>query len=162
MLRTALKWSCSVVSNSLWPHGLWPTRLLCPWNFPGKSTGVGCHFLLQGIFQTQGSNLGLLHCRQVLYHLSYQGSQVRTALSTSYILSHLSLTNVLLWWLSGEESICQCRRHEDSSSIPGLGRSPGEGNDTPFQYSCLGNPMDTGAWWAIVHRVAKSQRWLSD
>ena len=38
--------SCSVMSNSLWPHGLWPARLLCPWNFPGKSTGVGCHFLL--------------------------------------------------------------------------------------------------------------------
>ena len=126
MLRTALKWSCSVVSNSLWPHGLWPTRLHCPWSLPGKSTGVGCHFLLQGIFQTQGSNLGILHCRQMVYHLSHQGSQVRTALSTLYILSHLSLTNGLLWWLSGEESICQCRRHEDSSSIPGLGRSLGE------------------------------------
>ena len=41
---------------------------------PGKSTRVGCHFLLQGIFPTQGSNPGLLHCRQVLYHLSHQGS----------------------------------------------------------------------------------------
>ena len=41
---------------------------LCPWNFPGKSTGVGCHFLLQGIFLTQGSNPGLLHCTQILYH----------------------------------------------------------------------------------------------
>ena len=40
------KWSCSVVSNSLRPHGLRPTRLLHPWDFPGKSTGVGCHFLL--------------------------------------------------------------------------------------------------------------------
>ena len=37
------KWSCSVVSDSSWPHGLQPTRLLCPWDFPGKSTGVGCH-----------------------------------------------------------------------------------------------------------------------
>ena len=43
---------CSVVSSSLRPNGLWPTRLLCPWNFPGKNTGVGCHFLLQGIFPT--------------------------------------------------------------------------------------------------------------
>ena len=41
---------------------------LCPWNSPGKSTGVGCHFLLQGIFPTQGLNLGLLHYRQILYH----------------------------------------------------------------------------------------------
>ena len=41
-------------------------------DFPGKNTGVGCHFLLQGIFPTQESNLGLLHCRQILYQLSYQ------------------------------------------------------------------------------------------
>ena len=51
--------SCLVVSDSLWQHG--PTRLCCPWNFPGKNTGVGCHFLLQGIFLTQGSNSHLLH-----------------------------------------------------------------------------------------------------
>ena len=53
------KWSCSVVSNSLRPHGLQPTRLLSPWDSPGKNTGVGCHFLLQGIFWTQGSNPGV-------------------------------------------------------------------------------------------------------
>ena len=52
-----------------------PTRLLCPWNFPGNSTGVDCHFLLQGIFPTQGSNSGLPHCRQTLYRLRHQGSQ---------------------------------------------------------------------------------------
>ena len=55
-----------VVSNSLWPHGLWPTRLFWPWNFPGKNTELSCHFLLQGIFLTQGLNLSilcLLHCR---------------------------------------------------------------------------------------------------
>jgi len=55
------------------PHGLWPARLLCPWSSPGKNTGVGCHSLLQGIFLTQGSNLSLLHCRQILHHLSHQG-----------------------------------------------------------------------------------------
>ena len=44
------------------------------WDFPGKSTGVGCHFLLQRIFPTQGSNPGLLHCRQTLYHLIHKGS----------------------------------------------------------------------------------------
>ena len=47
------KWSRSIVSGFLRPHGLYPTRLLHPWNFLGKSTGVGCHFLLQGIFLTQ-------------------------------------------------------------------------------------------------------------
>ena len=48
------------------------TRPLCPWDSPGKNTGVGCHALLQGIFLTQGLNLGLLHCRQILYYLSHQ------------------------------------------------------------------------------------------
>ena len=43
----------------------------------------------------------------------------------------------------------------DEGLIPGLGRSPGEGNGTPLKCSCLGNPMDRGAWWAIVHRVTK-------
>ena len=50
----------------------------------------------------------------------------------------------------------------DASSIPGLGRSLGEGNGNPLQYSCLENPMDRGAWWATVHRVAKSWTQLSD
>ena len=53
-----------------------PVRLLCPWDSPGKNTGVGGHSLLQGIFLTQGSNPGLLHCRQILDHLSHQGRQV--------------------------------------------------------------------------------------
>ena len=53
------------------PH-LFKSRLLCPWNSPGKNTGVGCHSLPQGIFPVQESNLSLLHCRQILYCLSHQ------------------------------------------------------------------------------------------
>ena len=49
---------------TLQSHGLQSTRLLCPWDFPGKNAGVGCHFLLQGVFSTPGSNLCPLHCRQ--------------------------------------------------------------------------------------------------
>ena len=49
-----------------------PGSSLCPWDFPGKNTRAGCHFLLQGIFLTQRSNLGLPHYRQILYHLSHQ------------------------------------------------------------------------------------------
>ena len=51
----------SIVSHSLQPRGLQPTRLLCPWDSPGRNAGVGCQFLLQGIFPTQGSNPCLLH-----------------------------------------------------------------------------------------------------
>ena len=49
----------------------------------------------------------------------------------------------------------------DICSVPGSGRSPGEGNDNPLQYSCLENSMDRGAWWATVHGFAKSQTRLS-
>ena len=57
----------------------------------------------------------------------------------------------------GKESTCNAR---NLGLIPGSGRFPGEGNGYPLQYSCLGNPLDRGAWWATVHEVAKSQ--LSD
>ena len=67
---------CSVVSNSLWPHGLYPTRLLYPWGFPGKNTRVGRHFLLQGSSWPRDNPhlLCLLHCRWILYPVSHQGS----------------------------------------------------------------------------------------
>ena len=80
--------SRSVMSDCLQPHGLQPTRLLCPWDFPGKSTGVGCYFLLQGIFLTQGSNPCLLHCRQMLYHLSHQGTH-HNILSSPFLVQFL-------------------------------------------------------------------------
>ena len=73
LYRWKWKWSPYVLSNSLWSHGLWRARLLYPWNFPGRSTGVGCHFFFQGIFMTQGSNPSLLHCGKMLYGLSHQG-----------------------------------------------------------------------------------------
>ena len=76
-----IKCACSISHVQLCNPMVEPTRLLCPWNFLGKNTGVGCHFLLQGNFPIQGSNTGLLHCRQILYHLKpprkpqkYQGS----------------------------------------------------------------------------------------
>ena len=64
---------CSVTKShpTLQPHELQHARLPCPWDSPGSNTGMGCHFLLQGIFPTQGLNqhlLCLLHCRQILYH----------------------------------------------------------------------------------------------
>ena len=61
--------SCSAISDSFQPHGLYS-----PWNSPGQDTGVGNLCLLQGIFPSQGSNPGLLHCRRILYQLSHKGS----------------------------------------------------------------------------------------
>ena len=66
--------------------------------------------------------------------------------------THLYLE--LSWWLSGKESACNAGY---AGVIPGLERSPIEGNGNPFQYSCLGNPMDREIWWAAVNGVAKSQ-----
>ena len=110
------KWNRSVVSDSLWPHGLQPTRLLHPWNFLGRSPGVGCHFLLQGVFLTQGLNLGFPHCRQRVYHLCHQGilneSEPtanlggRTSFFTSVSQSVQSLSRVRLFatpWITARQ-----------------------------------------------------------
>ena len=185
---------------------------------------MGCHSLLQGIFLTQGSNPGLPHCRQALYHLSQQGSPVVCHYISIKLekkkagskfrwdgvswacrgspLGHLLDSLVLSWgtlprtsparcparmqgpiqnhnrsappvvtawsgqWRQvlcptplprlshlpdgfvsvGKEAACSARAAGDSGSIPGLGRSPRGGNGNPLQYSCLGNPMDSGAW----------------
>ena len=74
---------------------------------------------------------------------------------------------ILFLWLSGISLVAQMVKASaynagDPGLIPGSGRSPGEGNSNPFQYSCLENPMDGGAWWATVNGVAKSQTQLSD
>ena len=62
------------------------------------------------------------------------------------------ILGLLLWWICGKESTCHAG---DAGLIPESERSPGEGNGSSLQYSCLGNPMDRGNWWATVHGVAK-------
>ena len=114
--------SHSVVSNSLQPHGLYS-----PWNSPGQNTGVGSLSLLQGIFPTQESNSGLLHCRRILYQMSHQGSPGSMGVFTKSPVHH---------------SLATSDKQNDL-----LAPQPvGEGNDTPLQYSCLENPMGGGAW----------------
>ena len=73
--------SCPSLWDSL------PARLFCPWNSPGKNTRVGGHFLLQGIFLTQGSNPGLVRCRQILYHLSHMNYLYPCTFSSLVMLS---------------------------------------------------------------------------
>ena len=160
----------SITSRALRPHGLQPTRPLCPWNFPGKNTGVGCHFLLQGVFSTQRLNPSFLNLLQrqvgslplhhhiVLAHFQEfwiyyrkKGGKIDSTELCSHIRgkdSSLQITFSFLagslglnrWWASlvGKEPICNDR---DLGSIPELGRSPGEGNGYPLQYSGLENSM---------------------
>ena len=95
-----------------------------------KNTGVGNLSLLQQFIPAQERNWGLLHCRQILCQMSYQGSPVA----------------------------CQPMQETwDTGSILGWGRSPGGGHGNLLQYSCLENPKERGVWWAIVPRVAKCQ-----
>ena len=73
-------------------------------------------------------------------------------------LSHwteLNLITMFPWWLSSKESACSAGDTRDTRPIPESGRSPGEGNGNSFQYSCLGNHMDRGGWWATVHGVTR-------
>ena len=135
--RTVL-WTLQQIPTS-YPMDCSPPGSLCPWDFPGKNTGVGCHTRLQGIFLTQGSNphlLCLVHWQVDSLPLGFPGVA------------------------SGKEPVCQCRR--DSGSIPGSGRSPGGEHGNPLQYPCMENPVDRGAWRATVLGVTKSWRQLSN
>ena len=82
--------SGSVMSNSKTP------RFLCPWNLPGKNTAVGCHFLLQGIFPTQGSNLYLLHWQEDSFTTEQPGKPLNHC-TTSKFLSDLGVSQLSLW-----------------------------------------------------------------
>ena len=152
------------MSNSLQLYGLQPTRLLCPWDSPGKNTGVGCHALLQGIFLTQGSNpclLSLLHCQVGSLPLAPPGKKALigiTECKSSFLLYNWASQVVLVV----KNLPAKAGDVRDKGLIPGSGRFPGEGNGNPFQYSCLENSVDGGAWWVIVHGVAKSWTQLSD
>ena len=123
------------MSNSLWPYGLCGLPgFSCPWHFPGKSTGAGCHFLLQGIFPTQRLNLCLLHL------LHWQVDSLPLAPPCSVFQSCLTLCNpmdcstpgfpVLHYfselprWHSGKESTCQCRRCKRHGFNPWVRKMP--------------------------------------
>ena len=83
--------SLSVVSDTLRPH-----RLYSPRNSPGQNTGVGSLSLLQGIFPTQGSNPGLLHCRRILYQLSHEEGRIMHLCSSTIHLNNLLLSTLYL------------------------------------------------------------------
>ena len=100
------------MSDSLWPH----TPVLCPWNSPDKNTGMGSHSLLQVIFQTQGSNPGLLPCRQILYHLSHQGSPKGWRLEGK-LEKENQKERELIWWEVPKRKLGKNKSREQQVSI---------------------------------------------
>ena len=155
--------------DSVWPHGLQPTRLLCPWDSPSKNTGVDCHFLLQRIFLTQGQNSGLLcllHWQAASLPLAPPGKPRCIDTESSFhfpvsrtvkyeslsflsppICSLVTLTQKDPKWLPyssvGKESTCNAG---DPGLILGSGRYPGEGIGYPLQYS----------WTSLVAQLVKN------
>ena len=94
--------SVAQLCPTLWPDGLQPTRLLCPWDFPGKDTGMGCHFLLQGIFPIQGLNPRLLcrfftdwAAREALRNIMYVWYFMSSCTAYSFFFSLFSQSNNL-------------------------------------------------------------------
>ena len=110
-----------------------------------KSNQVGSLSLLQGIFLTQELNQGLLHCRQILYQLSYQGSPVNV------LYDNAGASQVVL---VVKDPPANSEDIRNSGLIAGSERASGGGHGNPLRYSCLENPMARGAWWATVHGVA--------
>ena len=156
------------MSSSLQAHGLEATRLLPPWDFPGKNPVVGNHFILQGIFLTHGSNQGLLHCRQIFYHLSHQGR----------CLEEINLNiHWKDWYLSWAPKISPPDAKgwlfgKDSDDRKDWGQEE-KGAKRIRYLDCIPDLMDLrlsklqeivedkGAWLAAVHGIAKSGTWLS-
>ena len=132
--------SHSVMSDSLRPHGLYPTRLLCPWDSPGKNTGEGGHSLLQGILPSQELNVGLPYCRQILYPLSPRVC---------------SNSCPLIWWYhpiipSSVAPLASCpQSFPESGSFPMNQLFPSSGQSTRPSASALVLLMNIKGWFPL-------------
>ena len=145
------------MSDFVQSHRRQPTRLPRPWDSPGKNTGVGCHFLLQ-CMKVKVKSLSCVRPLATSWTAAYQAPPSMGFARQEY-WSGLPLPSPISMLLVLKTLPANAG---DLGSITGLGRSPGEGNGNPLQYSCLANPMDGVAWWATVHGVAKSRTRLSD
>ena len=107
-----------------------------------------------------GGSLGTLdNFLSIFLRITHQGKKGKNYIWNLGYCCSFRKEHWLPRWLSGKESACDAG---DLGSIPGSGKSPGEGNGNLLQHFCLGNPMDRGAWWAAVHGVTKSRTQLSN
>ena len=147
------QWSLLSRVQLLRSHGLQPTRLLHPWNFPGKSTGVGCHFLLQGIFPSQISNPGLLHCRWMFYCLRHQGSVKNYNPSKMQQVVHTFVSvNCTGDWnlLSFQRWHWECQYYLLTLNSAQVGRGPGL-----WPAVCPGAPTASPVTWEDISLLAR-------
>ena len=140
---------------------------LCSAYFLDSICKSGFVFLLQNNLYCRNSSI----CQSWAHHFGWRKEAVwvqflvREDLLSSSVCTHrsppLPAQNFFFWSPGGSDSKESACNAADPGLIPQLGRSHGEGNGNPLQYSCLENPTDGGAWQATVHRVAKSRIWLS-
>ena len=145
------------MSDSVRPQRRQPTRLPCPWDSPGKNTGVGCHFLLQcmkvkserEVVQSCPTSSDPMDCSppDSSVHGIFQARVLEWgAIAFSNIYSRLMVLLYLKVALVAKNLPTNTGDSREAGLIPRLGRSPGVGNGNSLQYFCLGNPMGGGAW----------------
>ena len=141
---------------------------LCSWNCPGQNTGVGSHFLLQGIFLTQGSNPGLPHCRQILYQLSLKGSPRILEWVAYSFSSRIFLTQELNWGLLHCRRILYQLNYQGSTIIQVFIKSPNCSFTQKFSgfkwiqnilYPSSERPRNAHSQFTVEEVRAKKEHW---
>ena len=140
------------MSDSSRPHGLQPTRLLLPWDFPGKNTGVRCHRLLLSIYELSANSESFtlfLHFGLLLFLFRRRQWQPTPVLLPGKSHGWRSLVGCSPWGREESDTTERLHFHFSLSCI-------GEGNGNPLQCSCLEDPRDGGAWSAGIYGVVQS------